>query len=119
MKKFFHPFFLGLILMLVSFFLSAIKIIPKVGDRTELQDFKISLTISDIAFGGAPTVSGGGITGEFIRSSQDAALKSFGTPRLFGYNYVIIFVLATWGILIFVLNDRLRDSNKLAIAFGI
>ena len=116
MNKYTHPFLLGLIFILISFFLTFVSVVSPIN---ELSEIKVSASMFDYAFAGKPQISAGAELDNMIGGSEMSMAKSITVPRFLGIYYTVIFLLCLWGILIYLTNDQLRPSNKKSIVIGI
>lgn len=115
-NKFLNPFFIGAVLVLVSFFVSFLTFYSPKND--EGFGMSMSFSMKDLAFDGSPRLNFSG-EADFYFASQTNLISDVGFPKIFGIYYTMIFILSIWAIIVYSINPELRSSNKKSLAIGI
>lgn len=121
-----HPFFIGLVIIFISFFFTFYKIRPnqrQMEDYEEMRTANVSMSASmwDAAFANSPTIN----TGTDRRSRRGLGMNEMMVanyltiPKLFGINFLVILLLVAWAGVNFIFNNNMTVSNRQMLTVGI
>jgi hypothetical protein len=122
-----HPFFIGLVIIFISFFFTFYKIRPNQRQMEDYEEMRASSNISvsasmwDAAFANSPTIN----TGMDKRTRRSLGINEmmianyFTIPKLFGINFLVILILVTWAAVNFIFNNNMTVSNRQMLTVGI
>jgi hypothetical protein len=117
-----HTYFIGLVIIFLSFFFTFYKLAPKQIDYEEIQGIRVSASMWDAAMGSTPSIkfenqSEGRYGGfGFIGMS---AMRLVTIPKFLGINFLIILILAVWALMNFLFNENMTDRNRQSLIGGI
>jgi hypothetical protein len=122
-QKWQHPFFLGLVVIFLSFFFTVVRITPKAPLGNDDPGISVSLRFSmwDMAWGNDVKMKMNTFRelDSYSRRELAKVNRILSVPRVAGVYFTIILMLMAWGFITFAAYDSMRTTNIKAICCGI